>query len=553
VNKINASGIERVSKKMVILLYILIPFAMSNLFLTAIQQYNTYTENGAVSHGTTGDALVDYFAKCATYRNRPEVMVYADLSRIWAEAPKITLQIMLYLRLITRKPKGFFASEKVQMGQGNRSEFRTGIKWLATYQPDVFYKNLWLLPVAGCWKDLWHKDLLQVLNTARVYALIEQGLADDYNRQLLAKYLPRIRSKKHLQTERHKDLNRFAYGLCRHLKWTPQQYRKFKAGGTAHVFQRQMCANLWNEINFEAISGKALFNLVNHVGRDGLTTLARHQQEERYLNWIKQQPIAKFTGYVYELMNAVQPQMGLAQRYTLDKQFEGLLDLARQNAGGITENVWCALDTSGSMQAPVANTTAFKICVSLGIYFASLNQGVFKDHVVMFDATSKVMKLSGTFTDKALQIMAAETAWGNTNFQSVIDEIVRVRTQNPQIPVSDFPTTLLVISDLQFDPATEQNTETNYEALMRKLTDAGLPKIRVIWWWVTGRREDFPSTIQDEGVSMLGGFDAAILSLLLGGQTHVTDAQTGKTRQLNAYENMLKALDQELLRQVKIN
>ena len=76
---------------------------MTNAFLVAVQKHDTYTENGAVSHSTTGDALVDYFAKAATYRNRDQADVDADISRCWAQSPKITLQIILYTRMITRK------------------------------------------------------------------------------------------------------------------------------------------------------------------------------------------------------------------------------------------------------------------------------------------------------------------------------------------------------------------------------------------------------------------------------------------------------------------
>ena len=46
--------------------------------------------------------------------------------------------------------------------------------------------------------------------------------------------------------------------------------------------------------------------------------------------------------------------------------------------------------------------------MSLGIYFSTLNEGPFKDHVVMFDDVSRVLKLAGTFTDKARQIATTE-------------------------------------------------------------------------------------------------------------------------------------------------
>lgn len=523
-----------------------------NLFLEAVNQYNFYTENGAVSHATTGDALVDYFAKAGTYRDRKLKDVYANISLAWNESPLLTLQMLLYLRMITRNTDGFFDSETVQKGQGNRDEFRKAIGWVAKYEPKAFYNNMWLIPVVGTWKDLWHEDLINILDRKNVYALIKKGMEDDFNAPLIAKYLPKIRAKAQRFNDRHRILNNFAFGLCEYLGWTAKDYRLFKASGEAHSFQRKMSAGLWDELDFARISGKALFQLVNKKGKDGKTTLERHHLEARFLEWIKDQPTAKFTGFVYELFKSVSTGMSLAQRYTVNKQFDGLLELARKDNGGISGNVWCALDTSGSMVTKVVkDITAYDICVSLGIYFASLNEGAFQNHVIMFDNVSRVLKIGGGFCDKALQIKSATTAWGSTNFQSVIDEIVRIRTDRPEVPISDFPDTLIVVSDMQFNP-TDNNT-TNYKEAMDKLAKVGLPKMKIIWWWVTGRAADFPSTIQDEGVTMIGGFDGSVVTLILGGKQTTVDTTTGEVRQLNAYENMLKALDQELLRQVKIN
>ena len=531
-----------------------------NAFLSAVAKHDTYTENGAVSNSTTGDALLDYFAKAGTFRGREQSEVDADVSRIWGESPQIALQLLFYLRMVTRSTQGFFASEKVQKGQGARDEFRKAIAWVAKYHSEAFDQNMWLMPVVGCWKDLWHADLIDVLDTEKVYDLVERGIADNYNSALIAKYLPKIRSKRNTHNDRHKRLNGFARGLCARLGWNEKQYRQFKASGNSHGFQRSMSGGLWDQLDFSRIPGKALFSLINHKGRDGLTTFERHGLESRYVKWLKTQPVAKFTGYVYELFKAVRGQscwdmspaaLSLAQKITLDKQFEGLLELARKDEGGIKGNVWCALDTSGSMTSEVATgVTAYDVCVSLGIYFSSLNEGAFKDNVVMFDAQSKLLKLSGSFTDKANQIMKTSTAWGNTNFQSVVDEIVRVRQTNPKIPVEDFPDTLLVVSDMQFDATGRKNT--NYEEMMAKLAAVGLPNIRVIWWWVTGRCGDFPSTVEDEGVTMIGGFDGAVVTNILGGEQTVVDEKTGKTRQLNAYEQMLKALNQEVLTQIKV-
>lgn len=541
-----------------------------NAFLRAVSRYDFLTENGALSHSSSGSALVDYFAKCGTYRDRDENEVFTDIARIWEDSPLIALMIIFYMRTVTRQTKGLFASETVQKGMGAKDEFRKAIKWLAVHQPETLYANLWLIPVVGAWGDLWHDDLRDVLDQQQVFALIKRGLEDEASRALIAKFLPRIRSIGQTYNERHRARNKWAYALCDELGWQTRDYRKFKSAPahTAHQFQRDMSQGRWDQIDFNKLPGRALFKLASKRGReDKLTILERHKQVERYVAWLEKQPTAKFTGYVYELfIAATSAKVGLAEKMTFDKQFGGLLELAKADRGGIDGNIWCALDTSGSMTMPVVEgISAYDICVSLGIYFSSLNEGAFKDNVVMFDNTSRTLQLSGTFTDKVNQIKKASVAWGGTNFQSVIDLMVQVRKKNPKIPVEDFPQTLLVVSDMQFNPV-DGNTETNYERAMEKLAEVGLPKINIVWWWVTGRGQDFPSTIDQEGVTMIGGFDGSIIELILGGndeaeaeveaevagaeEAEATEAPT-KTKR-TAYDNMLLALDQEVLKQLRV-
>ena len=94
-----------------------------NLFLEKVYTHNTFTENGALSNSTTGDPFLDYFSKCGTYRGRELDEVFADASRMYAISPELTLKMILYLRLITRKTKGFHHSSGIQKGMGNRDEF----------------------------------------------------------------------------------------------------------------------------------------------------------------------------------------------------------------------------------------------------------------------------------------------------------------------------------------------------------------------------------------------------------------------------------------------
>ena len=527
-----------------------------NMFVEKVNTRNSRTANGAVSHSTSGNVFLDYFTKCGTYRERELQEVFADVSVMFAHSPELTLKMLLYLRLISRQTKGFHTSSRVQKGMGNKDEFYKGIFWLAKYQKEFLDQYLYMIPLVGTWKDLWYFGLIDELNTAEVYQTIKRGLSDPYNRELLAKYLPRLRSRSNCHNERHIALHQFALGLCKFLKWTPVEYRRFKSSGKAHNFQRDMCQGNVEQLDFNSIPGRAMFNLTTLRGlNDGLTYLERHGLEQKCMDWVSSREVVKFTGYVHDLMKAVSPEMSKLQKFIVDRQFNQLISLGKEE--GLTENVWCALDTSGSMMAQVAgNVSAFDICISLGIYFSTLNEGAFKDHVMMFDEVSKVKQLHGTsFSDKVLQITSSETAWGSTNFQSLIDEIVRVRIENPAIPLADYPQTLLVISDMQFNPA-GNNQQTNYEVVMEKLNRAGLNPIRVIWWFVNGDGKDFPSQINDKGVTLIGGFDGSIVTSLVKREKelpaiHQTNGEQHPDYDLpGPFEQMIRVLNQEILKKV---
>ena len=528
-----------------------------NQFLDALNKTGK-TWNEAVSYLSTQSTILDYFSKCGSYRNRTQEEVNADMARIFAEDSNLALKVVFYNRMITRKVKGLVKTETVQKGQGSKDEFVKSLVWLENNYPELLYKNLYLIPAVGCWKDLFYDSptskFFYYISPSKVYHLVEKCLQDPYNRALLAKYLPKIRSNRNIINDRHRRLNGWAKELCKYLDWNEKDYRKFKSNpdNVAHLWQRQACSNQWDSIDFNTIPGKALMKLMA-FGRDKKNTIERHNLELSFMDWISKQKIAKFTGYPYELyQKAKNSKRSLMQKYTFDRQFEGLIELAKQNVNPevLKRGVLCALDTSGSMSSeydfnPLSNLAPIDICIGLGIYFSSLLQGYFKDHVIMFDEQSRIVKLKGSFCDKVDQISREATAWGNTNFQSVIDEIVRVRRYNPNIPVEDYPQILLVVSDMQFDCV--GSVETNYEVVVRKLASVGLMPITLIWWQVNGRfTSDVPSTMSDADTILLSGYDSSIVTAILGSQ-EIIDKTTGEKRKLNPYEQMLKVLDQEIL------
>lgn len=523
-------------------------------------EYNNVatTENGALSNKTSGSEILDYFSKCGTYRGRSQEEVNQSMEKIFSENRELAMKVVLYNRMITREIK-VQDSKISQSGQGQKDEFVKSLKWIETHYPDILFKNLWLIPVVGSWKDLWYDSpvskIHNYVNFDKVSELIKVGLQYEQSRGLIAKFLPTIRSQKAKISERQKRMNHFARSICRNLGWTEKSYRKFKSDpeNKAHDFQRKMCSKDWDSLNFDQVPGRAVSKILNMKGKDGKSTLERHGLESRFLEWLMTKEVVNFTGYPFELYNIARTSnLSKIQEYTLDKQFEKLLSLTKVKK---KKNIFCALDTSGSMESFNGDFDyKFKpidVCVGLGIFFSSLNVGTFKDHVVMFDNTSKILKLEGSFCDKVKQVKKFGTAWGSTNFQSVIDEIVRIRKHNPQIEISDYPEMLLVVSDMQFNPG-RQSEMTNYQEAVQKLKSVGLRKMEIVWWNVNGHSKEVPSKISDNGTTLISGFDGSIISLLLEGENVVKCEKTGEVRKLNPFEQMLKVLDQKTLNCVQV-
>ena len=520
-----------------------------------------YTENGALSYHSTTNVCVDQFGKAGSYRGRDIEDVFADQDMLWNENKEFAVKFPFYLRMVTRSTKlaDGTVTDTPQRGQGMRDEAFKRLLYFAKYHPTIFYQNLWLLPIVGSWKDLWVLMTMDsTLDQDKIFTVIAKGCESKSQIDLVKKYLPQIRANKKCKTEWAQKSNELAKAFCKWAGWSAHEYRIFKVSGVGHTFQQQISKGEYDKLDWNRIPGKALLNLA--TGK----FITKHGLTEDYITWLSSKPTAKFNGYPYELgmkmKKLVEKQNTGAKiaQMTLDAQFENLLKTAQEGTGAITGNVWCALDTSGSMQCKISDESdvrAFDVCISLGIYFASLNQGAFHKHVVMFSTVSKVMKLKGNFSEMYTKIYKSGTAWGSTNFQSVIDEIVRIRKYNPNIPLSDYPTTLLVVTDGQFDPG-YYNQETNYELMKNKLSKV-FPKefvdsMKFIWWQVNGERTtDFPATLDQGGNYFFSGFDGSLITMLLGEGSQLVDGETGEKRTPTMEELIDIAMNQEILQLVK--
>ena len=549
----------------------------TNAFVNAVNfKTTTFTENGAVTNVTTGSALVDQFGKAGNFRGRTLAEVFADQATIWAGNPEAALRFPFYLRMVTRKVKVNADNEtdKVQNGQGARDESFKRLLWIAQEQKDAFYKNIWALPLVGSWKDLWTlmyydiKDNIKCLNQKALFEVIAQGLLCDTHVDLIKKYMPRIKSQSKCKTEWTTITNDLAKAFANQMGITYKEYNKMKSSGRAHDFQKLICSRNYKDLNWNHIPGRALNLLVTSK------FLSNHNLKDNYTQWIMAQPVAKFTGYVFELAKKLRDARGSRGYYrgsapiapevkhTLDAQFKGLVDKAR-DGGRITENVWCCLDTSGSMNQPVTGLKDIycsDVASSLALFFADLNSGPFHNKVIMFDDTSYPYDMKvDSFCDRIMNLPSV--GCGGTNFQSAVDEIIKIRQQHPEIPLDQYPTTILVVSDMEFNPAggwrSRRTEPTNYEYSVRSLKtvfpEEFVDNMKFIWWDCASRHgvTHFEASAFESGVTFLSGFDGSIMSTLMG-MDKILDEKTGTYRNPTAEELVATALSQEILNYINI-
>lgn len=553
----------------------------TNAFINAANfRSTTLSENEAKVYTTTNSALVDQFGKAGNFRGRSIEEVFADQSQIWGENPEAALRFPFYLRMVTRKVKVNANNEtdKVQNGQGARDESFKRLLWIAKEHPEAFYNNIWALPLVGSWKDIWTlmfydiKEDLNVINQKAMFEVIAQGLLCDTHVDLVKKYMPRIESRSKCTTDWNKITNDLAKAFASFMGISYKEYNKTKSSGNAHTFQKLICSRNYDALNWNHIPSRALNLLVTSK------FLSNHNLKDNYTQWILQQPVAKFTGYVFELSKKLR-EYGIGSRsyysrsskslpievkHTLDAQFKGLVDKARAD-GKITENVWCCLDTSGSMNQPVKglkDVYCSDIATSLAIFFSDLNTGPFHNKVIMFDNVSTPYDMLGdSFCDRVMKLPSV--GCGGTNFQSAVDVIIDIRKKHPEIPLEQYPTTVIAVSDMEFNPSNRswygspRQEDTNYEYSKKKLKEVFpeefVDNMKFIWWDVASRHGNthYEGDCMTPGVYYFSGFDGSIINAIMN-EGSVRDEVTSEVRQLTAEELVAKALNQEILTYVKL-
>lgn len=460
----------------------------------------TYTENGAVTNETTFSDCLDLFASIGALRHEDENNICLLFGRAYAENPDLAMKILFYAR-------------DVRGGLGERRVFRTVLGWLADNKPDSLTRSIPYIAEFGRWDDL-----LAIIGTpcektacsclAKQFAADVRAMESGGTVSLLGKWLPSVNASNAETVRMAKFLAKNVF----HLSFA--DYRKTLSRLRARI---QIIENNLRErdysFDYSAQPSKAMFKYRKaFIRNDGVRYSA-------FLNDVRNGAVSLHTGTLmpYELVDPYLRRLGgtclndlsREERLALNTTWDALTDFASD------ENALAVVDTSGSMYRMCSPSPA-AVALSLGLYFAERSKGAFANHFIEFSSAPRLIEIKGkTFTDR-LDYISSFSKIANTDLEAVFDLILSAAVKN-NVPQSELPAKLYIISDMEFDACVYNADMTNFNNARKMFAEHGYELPQIVFWNVSSRNRQQPVTVNDRGVALVSGCSPRLFSMVMGG------------------------------------
>lgn len=445
-------------------------------YLDALKQSNnvTRTANGARSHKSTLDPVLDFFSKAGAMRRDVDGAVRL-FERAYIADPVKAVRALFYLR-------------DVRGGQGERDLFRACLPVMSQAHQETVYE---LIPEYGRWDDL-------PINVVTATVIEDQLLQDERNMNegksvsLLAKWLPS-------ENTSSKETREKARALASLLGWSAVEYRKRIVALRKYIklLEQQMSAKEWDKVEYDKLPSQAHRKHVKAFQRnDGV----------RYGNFLEsvekgEKKVNAGTLFTYEVFDALRDSESAA-----NAMWKNLPDYTNG------QNALVVADVSGSMSG-----RPMSVSVSLALYFAERNKGTFHNYFMAFSDDSELVEVKGNTLAEKLRYIQ-NTHWEmSTNLQAAFDTILGAALAS-NASQDEIPATLYIISDMQFNDCVEDGNSTNLEVARRKFEQHGYTLPHVVFWNVNAY-DDSPATIYDANVSLISGSSQSAFQHAVSGKT----------------------------------
>ena len=318
------------------------------------------------------------------------------------------------------------------------------------------------------------------------------------------------------------------------MNLTERQYRKLLSSLT-QVVESKMCDDKWTEINYEQVPSVASARYVK--------AFKRHDEEgyEEYLTKLSTgeakvnassifpYDVLKNVVHRYSQPTAEQVKLGISQWDALPNFLEGA-------------KVLPMVDTSGSMSCSAGSSdmSCMFVAVSLGLYIADKQDGVFKDLWLNFSTKPQLIELKGkNIAQKAYDLYtnySSRQYWdGTTNIGAAFDKVLSTAKEN-NLAQEDMPEKLIILSDMEFNNSNGAWSKTAYQHAKAKFEAAGYKLPHIVFWNLNARPGNNPVSSTDSGVSMVSGFSSNLLKPILSGKS------------VDPVQTMLETIDSERYR-----
>lgn len=483
-----------------------------NTFLNGMKTSANYTltENGALTHKSTMDGLMDLFAMGAAYRTRSDEDVILLFKNAFDEDPVYALKCLFYIR-------------DIRGGQGERRFFRVATKWLASYNTEAMQRNLIHVPEFGRWDDLF--VFIGTPLETDALNIVKHQLALDVQCKtpsLLGKWMPSENTSSAKTRATAAKVRKF-------LGMTPKQYRKTLSVLRAriNVLERLMSEGRWDEIEFDKIPSKAGLKYKNAFARHDIERMKKNPEVKSYEDFAKdtETKVNAKVLYPYEVVdkatNCFRTSMDNTNRLMVNKFWDNLENYFQDKHF----NALAVVDTSGSMTWSGGAAKPINVAISLGMYCAERAKGPFAGHYVSFASRPQLIEVKGVdFVDKVRRIYNANLC-DNTNIEATFDMLLNTALSN-HCSQADLPENIIILSDMEFDTARgyyshNGNTKTLMENIRDKWARAGYRMPKLIYWNLDARQNNIPEDIGVGLISYVSGMSPSIFETILSGKTGV--------------------------------
>lgn len=307
----------------------------------------------------------------------------------------------------------------------------------------------------------------------------------------------------------------------------------------SQTVEQQMCAKQFDSINYEHVPSVAM---------NKYRIAFYRQDQNRFADYIENvrtgaSKMCAGAIYPYQLYDAFVKAKKDVDFKAIEAQWYSLPNYME----GSKERILPMIDTSTSMiwYGGLPSRAGW----SLALYIAERNESIFKDAFLTFDTTPRMLYLQGSVAERIRQIRVAP--WrGTTNLESAF-RLLLTKAIESKVTEDEMPTTILILSDMQFDPAITSYGHTAYEMMQSHYKAAGYTLPRIVFWNLRAENNNVTASAFDENVGLVSGYSPSCLKSILMGETVEDETATEKKKE-TPYELMMKVIDSERYEPVSI-